>query len=590
MFWSKIWFFLVALVAAVAVTVALVLPRPAERAHRAEEHQRLTVACNVVGILLADNARIRVQLASTFSRAPRLIGKLDEASRADSFDATLSRDVREVATQLVEAVEGQRPDFALVVDRRGRAVARVKVDEDQFGDVTAGRPLIDDALAGYLRDDLWVIGGRLYLVAAAPVIKTDGSPGYVGAIVLGHAVSSALAEQLVASLGVGVSFFVGAEALASWPTVTLDRTVLERARAGLTGDKLGGDCAAQTPVDLSSGRDAYTAVVARMPGEAQREGAFYSIYITRPKALGFTGTLGAVSKDDLSLSSFPWPLVGGAFVLALALGLGLMVLESDRPLRRLNADAVKLAKGEKERLGEDEHRGKFGSVARSVNIHVDKIARDAKSAKKDLDQLLGPAPDGALGALDLLASAPSRPMVPPPPPSEFKFSDPAIKPPPAPAPVEFTLPPLPGKATAAAPPPVKPARPPVPGGVRPTPPPVAPPPPPPAKSLDDDILSPPVRPAASEALGGDGPTSIGPADELLALTDEEATFRDVFDQFIALKKECGEPTGGLTFDKFADKLRKNRDDLRAKTGCREVRFSVYVKEGKAALKASPVKV
>ena len=27
----------------------------------------------------------------------------------------------------------------------------------------------------------------------------------------------------------------------------------------------------------------------------------------------------------------------------------------------------------------------------------------------------------------------------------------------------------------------------------------------------------------------------------------------------------------------------------AKTGCREVRFTVYVKDGKAALKATPVK-
>ena len=34
---------------------------------------------------------------------------------------------------------------------------------------------------------------------------------------------------------------------------------------------------------------------------------------------------------------------------------------------------------------------------------------------------------------------------------------------------------------------------------------------------------------------------------------------------------------------------RNRDDLIAKTGCREVRFTVYVKDGKAALKATPVK-
>ena len=50
-----------------------------------------------------------------------------------------------------------------------------------------------------------------------------------------------------------------------------------------------------------------------------------------------------------------------------------------------------------------------------------------------------------------------------------------------------------------------------------------------------------------------------------------------------------ENTAGLTYQKFSEKLVKNRDDLMAKTGCKEVRFTVYVKEGKAALKATPVK-
>ena len=66
-------------------------------------------------------------------------------------------------------------------------------------------------------------------------------------------------------------------------------------------------------------------------------------------------------------------------------------------------------------------------------------------------------------------------------------------------------------------------------------------------------------------------------------------FKQVYDQFLAVKKSCGEPTAGLTYGKFSEKLVKNRDDLIAKTGCREVRFTVYVKDGKAALKATPVK-
>ncbi|MFT3692289.1 MAG: MXAN_5187 C-terminal domain-containing protein [Kofleriaceae bacterium] len=63
----------------------------------------------------------------------------------------------------------------------------------------------------------------------------------------------------------------------------------------------------------------------------------------------------------------------------------------------------------------------------------------------------------------------------------------------------------------------------------------------------------------------------------------------MFEQFVSVKKSCGENTSGLTYQKFAEKLVKNRDDLMTKTGCREVRFTVYVKDGKAALKATPVK-
>lgn len=90
-------------------------------------------------------------------------------------------------------------------------------------------------------------------------------------------------------------------------------------------------------------------------------------------------------------------------------------------------------------------------------------------------------------------------------------------------------------------------------------------------SLDDDIL------------GGAGDKKAEPAQDM------ESHFKQVFEQFVSVKKSCGEPTSGLTYPKFAEKLVKNRDDLMAKTGCKEVRFTVYVKDGKAALKATPVK-
>ncbi|HRC57961.1 MAG TPA: hypothetical protein PKU97_18675, partial [Kofleriaceae bacterium] len=168
MFFSKIWLFLLTLVAAIAVTVALLLPRPAERAHVMEEQQRLAVGCGVVNILLGDNARRRVDFARRFGRAPELVNALATASGVETLDDKRNASTREIGNRLLASAKGEAPDFAMFVDARGRVVARVRRDEKDFGDMAAGRPLVDDALAGLVRDDLWVMDNTLFLVAAAP--------------------------------------------------------------------------------------------------------------------------------------------------------------------------------------------------------------------------------------------------------------------------------------------------------------------------------------------------------------------------------------------------------------------------------------
>lgn len=70
---------------------------------------------------------------------------------------------------------------------------------------------------------------------------------------------------------------------------------------------------------------------------------------------------------------------------------------------------------------------------------------------------------------------------------------------------------------------------------------------------------------------------------------DEQHFREVFTEFLSTRQKLGEPADSLTFDRFAQKLRKNREQLIEKYHCRTVRFQVYVKEGRAALKATPIK-
>lgn len=63
----------------------------------------------------------------------------------------------------------------------------------------------------------------------------------------------------------------------------------------------------------------------------------------------------------------------------------------------------------------------------------------------------------------------------------------------------------------------------------------------------------------------------------------------VYDDFIALKTKLGESTKKLTFEKFRGTLQRNKDSIIARHKCERVKFRVYEKQGRAALKASPIK-
>lgn len=75
----------------------------------------------------------------------------------------------------------------------------------------------------------------------------------------------------------------------------------------------------------------------------------------------------------------------------------------------------------------------------------------------------------------------------------------------------------------------------------------------------------------------------------VAAADEALHFRQVFEEFVAMRRTTGESTDGLTYDKFVGTLRKNRDAILSKVPAKSVRFQVHIKDGKAALKATPVK-
>lgn|GEM_PF-758064 len=652
MFLSKIWFCVIAVCAAAALTVAIMLPRPADRAAQLAENRRIKTACGTAHILLEQNARQRIDLAASFAQAaapagsPRL--KLDSilgaASKTDAISSEANRTGKTALRALLDSVKGRKPDFVIILDNRGRVVARAGkgLDDADFGDSMAGYYAIDDALHGYLRDDTWKIGSQLYRIAAAPVVSLRDE-SYAGAVVLGNAFDKELAEDFKPSIGADVAFYVGGQAVSSSSSVQLHKDAVAAYEAMLAAESTARpqgdeklDCGEGSVAPVTVAGENFGVKVARLPGEAREQGAFMAVFSEKPPVLGFWGSLERVTGSDVTFGDLV--PIGLLLILGVGLGIGLMYIESDRPVKRLAADAVALGQGDKERFDEIQHKGRTGSIARSVNIALDKMAREAKSARRDLDSLLGPAPGDAIplgpDSFNAAAAAPLPAMAAPPPaaapkppPSEFKFgggggsSGPAAAPelvrpessqpvpsfdldlpppPPAmasPSKSQVTVPlPQPEAEAAVPPPPIS-----LPGGAPPatpakrpaTPAPAAPPP----RSLDDDILGPAGGTTGPQRTPSDfdAPTRVAdPAtDDIVRSASPDPTpndeFRKTFDEFVALKKQCGERTESLTYDKFSDKLRKNRASLMAKHKCKSVRFQVYVKDGKAALKATPIK-
>ena len=85
------------------------------------------------------------------------------------------------------------------------------------------------------------------------------------------------------------------------------------------------------------------------------------------------------------------------------------------------------------------------------------------------------------------------------------------------------------------------------------------------------------------------PTMAVSASTGVSAESEDAYFQTVYREFLMVRQQCGEDTESVPFEKFAQKLRKYREQLMQKPGVKSVRFQVYVKDGKAQVKASSVR-
>lgn len=514
-------------------------------------------------------------------------------------------------------------DIIFGVDANGIIIAQVGGGSTPPRSAGLGAfPLVRRALDGYVRDDVWVYNGEVYRMAARPVVDNGQ---YVGAIVHGKRFDDAFAQRLGSRLsGASVGFYlrdtmVGAampETVAGAPR----RDDLAAPLATIFDAPEWEAGQLSPPQELATGG---VAVFAPIVGAASY--AHFGYVLGRPReVLGRpTAILDLASGEDWA--GLPWGILGGIAFLLFVIAMLTIWLEHSRPLAKFRTAAEKLGKRDLDRLVPPEFGGELRTAAASINEALDKVqdaaaATGSRRKAADLDQILGKAPETSSPAFFGFGEDKSRPSggadfdLPPAPPAAAPAAAPKPAAPAAP-PAPAAKPAAPPAPAVPAPPAAKPAAPPAPaerpkvpppgqdplgstmigvgsgaaigGGMvqasavpRPAAPAAPAPPPPPAQQDDDDE---------------DGATMVAKVpDELLKRAgseeaEQEAHYREVFEQFLATKKQCNEPVAGLTYDKFVVTLRKNREQIVAKHGAAKVRFTVYVKEGKAALKATPIK-
>ena len=643
---SRFWYFVLAVAAGLAFSAALLTQAAFNRQYDADLSDQLRRDRFELELMLKMDARSRIDAIAPLAAHEDIRGALRRASgRSDKN--TVPSEIRsplvDRLNSLNRQLEGMQGDVLFAVDDQGYIIGQVGTENPPSGAGLGAFPLVERALAGYVRDDVWVYNGKVYRMAARPVID---SGQYVGAVVHGMELDDELARRLAERItGATVAFWQSDRVIAGH--MPADGAARSEDIAASLAEVQENEELQQgnrtDPIDVGTGsRGVYSLVT----GSAAHAGVGYAIARPRHALASVWDVFDLITLNDVDAlpPTLIAGLIGGVLLLFL-LGMFFLWVERDRPFGKMKHATAALAKREKERLTITDFGGGYRRIAENVNEAMDRAVETAAASSPrrkaaDLDEILGPTP-GATAGPQFFGFAqnesgddddiPDVPDVPAgPPPSSGGAPKIAGGPPPRPP-----GPPPPGPSfgkPAGAPPPPSSM-----GGGAPRPPPPAPPgraaPPVPGIVAAPNVAQAEASGADDKSwakgtllgvggAGGDGvgagpvhvpkphearqPISDFPEEDEEAQTmvaevprelidqttgtdADERHFREVFDQFVRTKQECGEPTSGLTFDKFVTTLRKNRDQIVSRHGAKTVRFTVYKKDGKAALKATPVK-
>lgn len=546
---TRFWSVFVALLLGAAVFVLFVGTSMYNRAGTRTLGESMSSDSQVVSWYLKDDARSRSARLIQFALDPDVAKQLQTSNQSESKVPNEARDRLQNALKKVNAQipPAEAFDAVFAVDQYGRVVAHLGYDQASgLPDFElGGYPVVADGLRGYLRDDTLVLD-RMYRVVVRPVEFDTGQPP-AGAIVGARIIDDRFARELSSRTGAAVAFFAHGQRTASGAPEGFDSAQLDQIVSDLGNLDQDADYQEKGRSKLRVIGKSLSVQYSRLPGEAWNLGAGFAV---ARLPFGVDSPIDFFRKaDDKDKEQGKVGLAVAVALLVAGLGIAFSVLEYSRPLAIFRAEAQRLAKGEIDQLQPSRFRGGFRKIAADLNDGIDALLAKGGGPRRgpaDFKQVLGELPvEPQMSAFALPGDQPVA--------SSGAVSVPmsSVGGPPT----------APSRNLPAAPPNPR-----------------LPKPPPRAGQPEPDAALSESGSAASGDLAGWG-----------GEVSEETEWRAVYNEFVALKQQCGENVDGFTFEKFEQTLRKNRDNLMTRHGAKKVKFSVHIKEGKAALKASPLK-
>ena len=618
---SRFWYAILAVALGAAVALLYISIRQHNRLRESDTRAIIDHDRDIVDWYLRLDARRRLDVLGIVSVDKELRDALLKANGQDKIGS----DVRDPLKKRLDALSqkyaglmkdegkgGSNPTALFAVDNRGRVAAHINFDrapqvkDDLFE--MGGFPVVADALHGFLRDDTWVLDrDSIYRVVARPVVASEGGLP-VGAVVSVRRVDESFCKNIVDRTQAPVLFYVDApdneggkvtvvaRAVPDKSDITFDAVVPDAKT--LASDKGYQEIGASSLKSDKQMTFAYT----RLIGAGWDLGAGFAVArkvvpiadpITGPNSL-----LSGANEEDKK--AIPWIFCGGIVAASLLIGILATMVEHGLPTNKLVSEARKFAKGDQDALPLAKLSGAYRNVGQNVNEGLERvIAKGGGASRKaaDLEQILGPVPTAPqMSAFSFNFDgnqpggqpAPGTPggadLFPNLPPAAPAHAAPGVQPPIASP--GMGSPPPGGSASRPMPKPAAPA------AWQPPAAPISQPHPQPGRGAVSHPLNTPdedeatVVGAIPEELRAASATGEAKAIEN---ADEMVQWKHTFEEFVAMRGKCGEPTAGLSFEKFQVQLRKNKEQLVKQYNCRRVKFTVYEKDGKAALKATPIK-